>query len=377
MHIGIQSDTETRGHATIRKAALACAGILAAGGFTAAPLTASAHSSSTIFVHPGDSIQAALDKAKPGDTVKVLAGTYHQQVNVTKDDITLKGEGAADTIIEPPATSTGNCDGVGAQIGICVGVPPIAEGGPVKRVVEGVTIKTLAVTGFPGAGLFLFGTDGAKVEDVHATNDGFYGIFLNASTNGVVRHNLAAGNNEAGIYVGDSPDADAWITDNTSLDNNGSGIFFRDSKEGTIAGNKTQGNCVGILILNTGYGQGLANTSDVLVKNNDADKNNAGCPGGGGSTPLSGLGIVDAGGSKVTVTDNSAEGNNAGANPTVGSAGIVLFSTASSGGTDENNNSVTNNEIDGNATDLLWDGSGIGNTFDDNDCDTSIPSGLC
>jgi len=359
-------------------------GLLAAGAALVSPLHTRADSHE-IFVHPGESIQAAVDRARPGDTVKVLAGTYNQQVNITTDDITLKGEGADDTVIMPPSSGgaksgtavAGNCDAAEGQTGICVAIPPISEGGTVNGVVEGVTVKSLSVTGFAGAGLFLFGTDGAKVEDVQAQSDGFYGIFFDSSTNGVVRHNTTSGNNEAGIYYGDSPDADAWITDNTSRNNLGSGIFFRDSKEGHIGGNKVQGNCEGIFVLNTGYGQGLANTSDVTVSDNDADKNNAGCVGREGRPSLSGMGILVAGASNTTVVDNSVEGNNAGTNATLGTAGVILFSTTFLGGTDESNNSVSDNHLDDNSTDLFWDGKGSGNHFSDNECDTSTPSGLC
>ena len=47
-----------------------------------------------IHVYPGDSIQAAVDAASPGDTIIVHKGEYHQSVKIGTNDITLKGAGA-------------------------------------------------------------------------------------------------------------------------------------------------------------------------------------------------------------------------------------------------------------------------------------------
>jgi hypothetical protein len=364
-----------RGRFGARAASFACGGLLAAASALAFPLTGSAHST-TLFVHPGDSIQAAVDSAKPGDTVKVLAGTYHQQVNITTDDITLKGEGPSDTIIMPPAAPSGaaapvvgNCDAAVGLTGICVGVGPIAEGGIVNRVVEGVTIKSLTVTGFEsqgGVGLFLFGTDEGTVENVHASNDGTYGIFFNNSTNGVVDHNLTTGNHEAGIYYGDSTVGGALITDNTSR-NNAIGIFVRDASHGKVLDNTSSGNCLGILFLNTGSGN-----TDWLAKDNDVNKNNNACPPSGGP-PTSGIGIAVVSGDHITLRDNTANGNVA-SGPTLASGGIVLVPGPGGPTTFIN---VVDNDAHKNSTDIVVAVPSPTNHFADNDCTTSSPPGLC
>lgn len=57
-------------------------------------------SAATDVVSPGESIQAAVDAADPGDVVVVEAGTYEETVRIEKD-LTLRGEGKP-TIKAPP-----------------------------------------------------------------------------------------------------------------------------------------------------------------------------------------------------------------------------------------------------------------------------------
>lgn len=63
-----------------------------------------AHAAKGIVV-PRDfpTIQAAVDAAAPGATIKVQSGIYTEQLLIAKD-VTLKGTGAGETVIEAPAT---------------------------------------------------------------------------------------------------------------------------------------------------------------------------------------------------------------------------------------------------------------------------------
>jgi len=45
-----------------------------------------------IRVGPGESIQSAVNKAMPGDTVRIAGGTYNEDVTVTRSGIVLEGE---------------------------------------------------------------------------------------------------------------------------------------------------------------------------------------------------------------------------------------------------------------------------------------------
>ena len=56
-----------------------------------------------ITVSPGESIQDAITAARSGDTIKIAAGTYVEQIIIDKS-ITLQGASKETTIIEyPPA----------------------------------------------------------------------------------------------------------------------------------------------------------------------------------------------------------------------------------------------------------------------------------
>ena len=81
---------------------------------------ASAHRD-TKFVRPGQSIQAAIDVAHPGDRILVRPGTYAEQLTIDKDGIDLIGLGA--TLVPPPFAAQNECSGLAGprtEAGICL-----------------------------------------------------------------------------------------------------------------------------------------------------------------------------------------------------------------------------------------------------------------
>src|SRR3954454_2555787 len=72
--------------------------VLALAALLVAAMPAAA---TTRTVHPGQSIQSAIDLSNPGDTVLVKKGTYHEYLQIVdKDRITLKGQHA---VLKPSA----------------------------------------------------------------------------------------------------------------------------------------------------------------------------------------------------------------------------------------------------------------------------------
>ena len=209
-------------------------------------------------VHPGQSIQAAINASHPGDTIKVAAGVYHQNLTITTNDITLwgAGDGRHGTILRPrnhplPSPCTNRDGSIFFVNGICsVGQFDPATGDP-GAPIDGTTIHGFRVVGFSSTGILFFNDAHTVVSGNRAIGNADYGIAAFGNDHITYTHNVATGSEEAGFYIGDSPDAEAVVTHNVASGNL-FGFFFRDSEHGLFAHNFTKGNCVGIMTLDTG-----------------------------------------------------------------------------------------------------------------------------
>jgi parallel beta-helix repeat protein len=333
---------------------------------SAAPAWASR---TTHTVHPGESIQAAIDAAQPGDKIQVRAGTYHENLYVTKDNIELEGAGAHKTTLLPPDVATPNpCVQPDGTIfgAVCVGFDE-------THAVEGFELEDMKIEGFAN-GAFLVNTKDVEVKRMVFANNEVYGSFFNSSTGGYFHDNVAYGSEEAGLYFGDSPNADVRVTDNEVYDN-GNGMLLRDASNGRVEDNNAHDNCIGLLVLNTGE---PGDASGWKLEDNKVVHNDKACPASDEAPPTSGAGIVLAGAIKSVVDDNVVKDNVASGPSPFAVGGIVVVSTIDFGGTPASDNRITDNRLSGNQPfDLSDDGAGTGNRFDDNRCDTSSPAGLC
>ena len=326
---------------------------IALGVALAAPYAASASSAAkVIVVGPGQSIQAAVDQAQPGDTVLVKPGVYNQAVLIRTDGITLRGSGdfLSGTVIEPPSTKPNNlCTGIFGPTGVCIVAKKVnMKTGAVKTPVYNDTVTGLYVSGFAGNGVFGYGTYGLTVQRVVAVNDGAYGISRFESTKTLFANDTATGNSEAGFYVGDSPNAATVVRDNVAT-----------------------GNCQGILVLDDGQPGGAGN---ALVQSNSVFRNNKSCPASQDAPALQGGGILLVGATQTKVMQNSVQGNRG---KQFNSGGIVVVSAAVFHGSDPEFVTIARNTAyRDKPADLRWDGTGSV-SFAGNHCTTSIPAGNC
>jgi nitrous oxidase accessory protein NosD len=357
---------------------VALASAVAAGAWTAAPAGAD-----TLVVHPGQSIQAAVDNARPGTTIKLAAGVYHQSVGITKDGITLAGSGPGNSVIEPAAQPSGPCGS--QQFGICV-VGHTDDNGNITRPVLDVRVTNLSVKGFSakgpdgqpaGAGIFILGATNVTVDHVIAADNGSFGVVSVASSGGRYLDDVAFGSAEAGFHISLSAGPGVIMRHNHAYANR-YGILVASASGGLLADNELTANCSGITLAGEGLTGGAA-THDWVISHNNSSRNNESCPAAGNGPsaepPISGNGITVWGVRDIAVIHNNVTGNH----PTGSSAiagGIVVQSSPT--GDPPTNITVAGNDATGNQpADIAWDGTGTGNTLNPNDCEISVPAQLC
>ena len=355
---------------------LAAGSLVAAMTFPSA-VAADAGSSEDATVMPGESIQDAVDAAAAGDTIVVKRGTYFESVSIQTDGVTLEARGRV--TLKPPDDGAGLCNAPDDLVGICVVPADIDLATFVYTTrVKDVTISGFKVVGFAGDGVFGFGTENLHVTNVRAIDNTSYGV---ASFDGIgthFAHNKATGAHDAGVYIGDSPDAGAVVRDNLSW-GNGFGILVRHAHHTVVYDNKSWGNCIGVFLLHDGQAEG---SGDNAVLDNSVRDNNESCTQFAGFLhvpTIGGGGIVAAGSLHNVISDNQVTGNRG---DTPYSGGIVVVATTipnqNGSFTASTGNVVVQNRLRHNdPADIVQDDASQPNVFLDNRCATSTPNGLC
>ncbi|NAZ86549.1 right-handed parallel beta-helix repeat-containing protein [Kineococcus indalonis] len=321
------------------------------------------HGARTWTVKPGQSIQAAVDRARSGDTIQLAAGTYREAVCVVGKGLTVKGAGRErttitwpewNTVADLPAVSSNPCleaqntaDAEDLNTTLADNVSGLFFLNPDRP----VKVRDLATRNHPANGIVTWGAHGFEVKATRGTGHERYGILAADSTDVSIKDNVEVGvvrggdvlGGTAGISVGDSAHADATVAGNT-VKNYNIGVFAREARTGVIKGNTISGNCVGVLVFDDSATE-IPDTSrhvvggDWSVKGNHVADNTRYCVvGRDGSQLVSGTGIAVTNADHVNVSGNTLTGNvpvvPAGQAPTnFPSGGVSLISFDSPPGT--------------------------------------------
>jgi cytochrome c peroxidase len=355
--------------------------------------------SKTITVHRGDSIQAAVDAARPGDTVAVRPGTYHEAgracptepgntcaVVISKDDISLVGLGTHHhpVILENPG---------GQDQGIAIAKPGTSGARCLssrRQRIDGALVQGFTVRGFDGDGIFLLCVDDWWIEDNTASDNAEYGIFPSHCGSGRLTNNVATGANDTGIYIGQSHDA---RVDHNLATGNVSGFELENSRHIRMDHNESTGNTAGLLSFAM-PGLDVKVNDRNRIDHNDLHDNNKPntCLGGDVCLVPQGSGLLLVGADHNEVEHNTITGNNSFG---IGMVNVCLgfgLTPAECAAVDvdpnPDGNEIEDNVVTGNgsspdptvapvfAVDLAWDTTGADNCWEDNTAGTQFPPAL-
>ena len=388
---------------------------------------ATAGGGSTWVVSPGESIQAAVDQARSGDTIRIEAGTYEEAVCVDGKGLTIVGAGRGedgtrivwpewttpDQLPEVPSTPCWEAQN---------GADPETDPNTLRDDVSGlfflepdgpVRVRHLSTWNHPANGIAAWGADGFRVHKTGAHAHERYGILAADSTSTRISRNVLEGldrgtaeapnSGTAGIGITDSHEAYADVVANDIRGYN-LGVFARESRVGVVRNNFVSGNCVGILVFDDAATEipdfeGRVEGGDWQLRWNEVTGNDRFCLAGVGevqaSLRVSGTGIAVVNADTVGIRHNDVHDNVPAVDPASlqfpagGLALVTLPPFNNAGGVDPgpvDGVVVTDNDITGNApVDVLFSSPQVSPflrdvgavEFEDNTCGTSVPAELC
>jgi len=245
-----------------------------------------------IDVGPGQSIQAAINRANPGDTVSVQSGVYRESLNITRR-IILEGEGhplldgsaigSAITLRADGARVSGFDIRTVRQTGIhLLSRNNVIEDNTISGCLDGIRLDRAAMNSIARNdinnntnGITLYASEGNIIEnnnirDNNINEESDCGIFLVYSTSNIIRKNDLMNNGDCSItlrsssnntIIGNNVTQNDWygialsecsnmnlIADNNASSNKNAGIYLDSSRQNLIRGNKAEHNANGIYL---------------------------------------------------------------------------------------------------------------------------------
>ena len=326
----------------------------------------------TFTVNPGQSIQAAIDRARPGDRIEVRPGVYNQTLTVDRNGVTLigltiNGERA---ILDGQDTLSDAIQASGSDF-----------------TVEGFTIRN-----YTDNGIVVNQATNVVFRNLVVENPGLYAVYPVECTGVLVEGCVVSGAKDAGIYVGQSRDI---VVRNNEVFHNVAGIEIENSVNASVYNNSAHHNTAGILVFVLPNNPSKVG-SDCRVINNRVHENNLenfAKPGSTVSYLPRGIGILVMAADRTEIARNRIIGND--------SYGVVVLSLTSSSNFSKRRtldvephsdftlvhaNIYRDNgkdaaprykdELGAPGGDLFWDRTGVGNAWDESMDLTTFPPDL-
>lgn len=230
-----------------------------------------------------DTIQAAVDAAQPGDLVLISPGTYQEAVDVTTDEITIRGLDRNTVVLDGNFELDNGIRVVGAN---------------------GVAIENLTAQNFTKNGFFWTGADGYRGSYLTAYRNGDYGIYAFDSVNGQLEDSYGSGSPDAGFYIGQCFPCDA-VMDNVISEYNGLGYSGTNAGGNLLIVNSTfRYNRAGIVPNSGSYELCYPQRDSTIVGNLVYSNNQPDTPAIDVAILAMGNGILSAGGVRNTISRN-------------------------------------------------------------------------
>jgi cytochrome c peroxidase len=308
-------------------------------------------------INPGQSIQAAIERAVPGDTIEIRPGIYHEMLLIDVDNITIRGlrENGQRAVLDGQ-----------------------------KRLTDAVitsshnfTIEGLGIKDFVSNGITVHGGTNATFRDLEIHNPGLYGVYPVECKGVLIEHCLVTGVKDAAIYVGQSRDI---IVRNNEAHHNVTGIEIENSVNALVENNYVHDNTGGILVFLLPNNPSKVGSDTRVVRNRVINNNhpNFGDPTSIVGKVIPGSGMLIMAADRTEVTENEIRGNSNFGLAVVGLA--IAFpkgETFDVGAVPEGNRIYGNKFADNGRNpgglvkemgavnvDILWDGSGWDNVFE-------------
>ncbi len=245
-----------------------------------------------IRVDSGESIQAALNAARPGDTVQVQSGIYHENLNISRQ-VVLLGEGRP--LLDAGASGNGvtlhadniTVSGFDIRTTRRIGIQAVSNGNTIANNsisgcldgirldrshsnhivnndinnntngltlyssngnrIENCDIRDNNINEESDCGIYLIYSQGNVIQNNQLKNNGDTSISLRSASSNSILNNTVTENDWYGISLSESSNTNR-IEYNNASNNNDAGIYLDGSRNNYLRGNRARDNSKGIYL---------------------------------------------------------------------------------------------------------------------------------